>query len=45
MNHTEHSGKGAACNWRPTGKPVPSVPSGEPGPERLSRMFPMGGAR
>ena len=34
--------KGAAYHWRPTSKPMPRVPDGEPGPERLARMFPLG---
>lgn len=36
------AGKGAAYHWHPTGKPVPPVPDGEPGPERLARRFPLG---
>ena len=37
-----NASKGAAYHWRPTSKPMPRVPDGEPGPERLARMFPLG---
>jgi IclR helix-turn-helix domain len=40
-----NDGKGAAYHWRTTAKAMPPVPDSEPGPERLARMFPMGGTR
>jgi hypothetical protein len=44
-HYIKNTGKGAAYHWRTTGKPVPPVPNGTPGPAKLSAMFPMGGAR